>query len=156
MRLPNYVSTRPALAVELIAALLILTFTYAALSKLMERSFFASVLSQLPVIGGGARPLSIILPASELLISSMLLFPRLRRPGLFAAFLLMLAFTLYVGGMMLFAPHLPCSCGGVLNQLSWSGHLAFNLALTALAFCGHRLEGRTTNTEDFIAINRES
>ncbi len=156
MRLPNYVSTRPALAAELIAALLILTLTYAALSKLMERSFFASVLSQLPVIGGGAKPLSIILPASELLISSMLLFSRLRRPGLFAAFLLMLGFTVYVGAMMLFAPHLPCSCGGVLNQLGWSGHLALNLALTALALYGHRLERRTTNTEDFIAINRES
>ena len=156
MRLPNYVSTRPALAAELIAALLILTFTYAALSKLMERSFFAGVLSQLPLIGSGARLLSIILPASELLISFMLLFHCLRRPGLFAAFLLMLAFTVYVGGMMLFAPHLPCSCGGVLNQLGWSGHLAFNLALTALAFYGHWLERRTTNTEDFIAINRES
>ena len=156
MRLPNHVSTRPSLAAELIAALLILTFTYTALSKLMERSFFAGVMSQLPIIGSGARPLSIILPVSELLISFMLLFPRLRRKGLLAAFLLMLAFTAYVGGMMLFAPHLPCSCGGVLNQLSWGGHLALNLALTTLAFYGHRLEKRTTNTQDFIAINRES
>lgn len=156
MSLPNHASTRPALAVELIAALLILTFTYAALSKLMERSFFASILSQLPVIGNGARLLSIILPASELLISFMLLFPRVRKSGLFAAFLLMLAFTVYVGGMLLFAPHLPCSCGGVLNQLGWGGHLVLNLALTTLAFYGHRLERRSTNTEDFIAINRES
>lgn len=156
MRLPNYVSTRPELAAELIAALLILTLSYAALSKLIELSFFASALSQLPVIGSGARLLSIILPASELLISFMLLVPRLRRAGLLAAFLLMLAFTVYVGGMMLFMPHLPCSCGGVLNQLGWGGHLVLNLALTALAFCGHWLEKRTTNTQDFIAINRES
>lgn len=156
MSFPNHVSTRPALAAELIAALLILTLTYAAFSKLMERNFFASALSQLPVIGSGARLLSIILPASELLISFMLFFPRLRKPGLFAAFLLMLVFTVYVGGMMLFVPYLPCSCGGVLNQLGWGGHLALNLALTALAFYGYRLEKRTTNTEDFIAINRES
>lgn len=144
------------LTVELIAALLILTLTYAALSKLAERNFFAGVLSQLPVLGRSAGLLSIILPASELLVSFLLLFPRLRKAGLCASFLMMLAFAVYVGGMMLFTPHLPCSCGGVLNRLGWGGHLALNLSLTALAFYAYRLEKTVTNTKDVIAINRGS
>jgi hypothetical protein len=45
----------------------------------------------------------------------------------------MCIFTVYIGCMLLFAPDLPCSCGGIIRQLSWKQHLLLNLFLLVLA-----------------------
>jgi hypothetical protein len=55
--------------------------------------------------------------------------------------------------MLLFTPKLPCSCGGVLKNLSWKEHLMFNFCFTAIAFIGWRFSKKN---KDFIAINRLS
>jgi hypothetical protein len=54
----------------------------------------------------------------------------------------MFLFTIYVGLMISFAPHLPCSCGGVIKQMSWKQHLTFNTFFTALALFGIWLSRR--------------
>lgn len=55
--------------------------------------------------------------------------------------------------MLLFVSELPCSCGGIIQRLSWKGHLAFNTLFTILAYSGFIVSKQSKN---FIAINRES
>jgi len=35
--------------------------------------------------------------------------------------------------MITYTPNLPCSCGGVLQQMTWNQHLIFNVVFTLLA-----------------------
>ncbi len=139
--------------VEIVAALLILLFTYTAISKLWEFSHFRLVLSASPLIGEGAKPLSIALPVLELFISLLLFLPYTRLAGLYASVGLLALFTVYLGYMILFTPDLPCSCGGVLKQMSWRQHIICNLVFMVLAMLAIILR---TRYYPFIAINRHS
>jgi len=38
--------------------------------------------------------------------------------------------------MLAFAPKLPCSCGGVIQKMTWGQHVIFNLFFTLLALVG--------------------
>lgn len=126
----------------LLASFFIFLFVYAALSKVTTLDSFEAVLATSPLIGKAAAVVAILLPASELGIASLLFIPKCRRLGFFAAFILMGAFSGYILYMLLFVPHLPCSCGGLLQLLSWKQHLVFNLMFTGLAFLGGLLETR--------------
>src|SRR5262249_37411380 len=83
-----------------------------------------------------------LLPATEIAITLLIFLPQTRKKGLYAATTLMVFFTLYIIYMMLFYPHLPCSCGGFLTQLSWPGHLVFNSAFIVLGILGIRMHNQ--------------
>ncbi len=126
-------------ATILISMLLILLFVYTAISKYSDMSGFQASLEESPLIGQYSVPVSYLLPLLELIIAVLLLIPKTRLPGLFASFWLMLAFTLYIGYMLVFTPDLPCSCGGIISEMTWPQHLIFNIFFTLLAFAGYRL-----------------
>ena len=44
----------------------------------------------------------------------------------------MTIFTLYIGYMVAFVPKLPCSCGGIIQKMSWNQHLIFNVGFILL------------------------
>jgi uncharacterized membrane protein YphA (DoxX/SURF4 family) len=138
---------------EIISSLFILLFVYTGLSKLNEHDSFRAVLSQSPLIESKADFISWALPIIELCAALLLLFPFTRKYGILVSFILMIIFTGYVGYMILSRRHLPCSCGGVLKQMTWIQHLEFNVLFTALAFIGMLL---FPNKKLFIAINRSS
>jgi hypothetical protein len=121
------------LVIETISGLLVLLFVYTALNKLLNTAQFAYTISRVPLIEPFAGFLSFAAPVTELLISAALIFPPTRLAGLYAAFLLMAAFTVYVTAMVFFLKDLPCSCGGVLKDLTWKQHIAFNLFFTAIS-----------------------
>jgi hypothetical protein len=85
-------------------------------------------------------PVVWIIPATEVFISVMLAVTYTRKAGLYASFILLLIFSLYIAGMLLSGINLPCSCGGIIQQLSWKQHLVFNLFFIVLAFTGIVLE----------------
>ena len=118
---------------DIICGLLIFLFTYAAVSKLTDRPHFQAVLEQMLLIKYVAGFISFALPVTELAVCALLFMPDTRLLGLYASFGLMLVFTLYIGFMILYAPHLPCSCGGFLQKLNWSQHLVFNLVFITLS-----------------------
>lgn len=122
--------------IEIIAALLILLFTYTALSKFLEFDSFKSVLKRSPLIGDKAGPVALGLPVIELLVSVLLLIPRVRLSGFFASAILMTVFTLYLSYMIIFRSDLPCSCGGVLKQLNWNQHLLLNVFFMLISLVG--------------------
>lgn len=142
--------------VEIISGLLIFLFVYTAISKLSNLSLFQSSLHQSPLIGDKAGVLSFTLPITELAISLLLFIPRTRLSGLYASAALMIIFTIYIAYMIVYAPFLPCSCGGVLQQMSWHQHLVFNAGFTLLSLAGcwlgrKKSSKNTTNTRFTVA-----
>ena len=133
--------------------LLIFLFTYAGISKLIDHdNFYTSILLS-PVIRNQALIIVWFVPMAELLIVVLLLSNKYRQTGLFFSLLLMMIFTVYIVYMILFIRDLPCSCGGILKELSWSNHILFNsffiliITISLLFNSQHKL---------FIAINRTS
>jgi hypothetical protein len=132
-----------SLLIELIVASLILLFVYTATSKFLEFSSFRHVLSRSPLTGNHAGVVAWALPAVEYGVALLLFFHPTRKVGLWASFTLMLFFTGYITYMLAFVSHLPCSCGGVLKQMSWKQHLVFNITYTLLALAGILLHRKT-------------
>lgn len=126
--------------VEFISLLFIILFTYAAVSKIHAFEIFRIQLGQSPFIGTYANILVWGVPAIELIISLMLFFPRLKLAGLWISFILMVVFTTYIISVLNFSDSIPCSCGGIINSLSWTEHLIFNIGFTALAAIGVSLD----------------
>ena len=119
--------------VDGVAALFIFLFVYTAVSKLFDFEKFEAVLSASPLLGSWSVYLAWTIPFAEFIIATLLFFPPLRKKGLIFSFALMILFTIYIAYMILFTPHLPCSCGGVIQQLSWRQHFILNVGLTTAA-----------------------
>jgi hypothetical protein len=118
---------------QLICSLFIFLFVYTALSKFYAFDRFVNFLGKSPLIGSSKYVAAWSIPSAELTVSLLLLLPSTRRIGVYCAFVLMSLFTAYVGYMILFVPHLPCSCGGIIQKLTWQQHLVLNLVLTGIA-----------------------
>lgn len=115
-----------------IRCLLILLFTYTAVSKWLSYDALLYQLQQSPFIPGGYRFLSFSLPGIELIISVGLAIPFTARYALSACVVLLSVFTIYILCMLLFAAEVPCSCGGFISLLSWPQHIGFNIIATFL------------------------
>lgn len=130
------IKIKSSLVVEVISGLFILLFVYTAISKLFTHEQFTLVLKKSPLLEYFAPYISVGLPILELILAAALFVPRYRQAGLIASTILMTIFTTYLIYMIYFTPHLPCSCGGVLAQLTWRQHLVFNSAFIALGIIG--------------------
>lgn len=122
--------------IEVISFLFILLFVYAALMKLMDVEKFQVQLGQSPLLMAFAKPVSYVVPITELVIAGMLIFSRTRLVGFYAAFTMMVMFTVYIVIILNFASHVPCSCGGILEDMNWTEHLIFNIGFVLLAVIG--------------------
>lgn len=131
--------------IEIISSLLIILFIYTSLSKLSEYNTFTVQLSKSPFITSYARSIAWSLPAVEILISLLLVSKKTRLPGLYASFFMMSLFTAYLIIMLKFSYHIPCSCGGVLQNLSWNAHIVFNAFFIIIAGAGALLKANETN-----------
>lgn len=121
-------------------ALLILLFLYTALSKLLDFQAFHGQLLLQPFPRWSVVFLQWGLPAIELLACWLLLRRRTRLSGLYLSAALMAVFTGYIALVLSGAfGSIPCSCGGVLEQLSWEAHLLFNCFFVAIAIIAIRL-----------------
>lgn len=128
-----------SLITEIICLFFILLFVYAAVSKILDFENFQLQLGQSPLLSAFAWWISWLVPIIEILISILLSSPKFRKFGLFAALSLMTMFTVYIFIILHFSSFVPCSCGGILEKMSWNIHLIFNIfcilcALTALVF----------------------
>lgn len=128
--------------VEGICLLYLLLFVYAAVSKLLDYHDFSIKLGQSPLLSAFAGYVAVGVPLLELIISLLLCFARWRFIGLFASFCLMVAFTTYIVIILNFSSYVPCSCGGILQDLGWTDHLIFNVVFVLLAVIGLLLSER--------------
>lgn len=127
-------------ATEILSSLLILLFTYAALSKLINHEIFQVQLREFPVLNIFPTVFSWLIPISEIFAILLLFIPKLRLYGLYAALLLLTGFTIFLILMTGFDKNLPCSCGGVISTLSWKQHILFNLFFIVLSVIGIKLQ----------------
>jgi uncharacterized membrane protein YphA (DoxX/SURF4 family) len=118
--------------VDVICALVISLFVYAAVTKLLDYQKFRVQIGQSPLLTAFAGWVAWIVPAVELIISALLVTIRYRLIALYAAFGLMVMFTAYIIAITQFSDYIPCSCGGVLEKLNWTEHLVFNLVFVVL------------------------
>ena len=126
-------ATTKKYCIDLIGYLFIILFTYAAFSKLSDYESFTIQLGQSPLLSAFAGWVSWFIPAIEILIAILLMFNRTRFSALVASFGLMLMFSAYIYIILHYSEFVPCSCGGILEKMTWNQHLIFNLVFCFLA-----------------------
>ena len=136
------------LSLEIISFLFIFLFAYAAVNKLLDYPKFELQLEQSPILTSIAGAVAIGIPVAELAIVLMLMFRRLRLVGLYFSFSLMIAFTTYIILILNFSFYVPCSCGGILENMGWVEHVFFNILFSILGIVGIALE---TSERTYIA-----
>lgn len=121
--------------IEIISSLLVLLFLYASLSKFFDFKHFIGEMNNQPFPNWMTPYLVWSIPLLEIIITLALVFERTRTKGLYASLILMTAFTIYTIAILfrLFG-RIPCSCGGVIEKLTWQQHLLFNLFFVAISF----------------------
>jgi uncharacterized membrane protein YphA (DoxX/SURF4 family) len=134
--------------VEIIALLFVILFLYTGISKLLDFMLFQEQLSESPILEPIVPLVAWGLPITEFIVSLLLFLPRYRLVGLYVTFILMILFTVYVGALLAFSTELPCSCGGILEALSWPAHLALNIGLIGLALTGIILAKKIKKNEE--------
>jgi hypothetical protein len=118
--------------IEIITVLNIILFLYTGIAKIMDYSVFKEQLADSPILGFAAKPVAILLPIVEFIVVTLLVIPRWRLKGLYSSLFLMIAFTAYIIAMFIVSPEMPCSCGGIVELLSWQQHIVFNSAFILL------------------------
>ncbi|WP_026704728.1 MauE/DoxX family redox-associated membrane protein [Flavobacterium soli] len=114
--------------IDVVVLLYVLLFTYAATSKLIDHENFRVQLGQSPLLSAFAAELALGVPLLELLLAGILLSTRWRFAALLGSLTLMAMFSAYIHIILHHSPFVPCSCGGVLEKMTWHQHLTFNLA----------------------------
>jgi len=122
--------------ITMLSCFFVLLFIYASVSKLLEFEKFQVQLAQSPILSAYAGFVSYAVIIIEWLICIVLSFPIGRRFGLYASLLLMSAFTAYIFIILHYSDFVPCSCGGILEQLGWTEHLIFNGICVLFAVIG--------------------
>jgi len=136
---------------DIISVLLVLLFLYAAFSKLLDYEKFKVQLGQSPLLTAFAGWVAWAIPSLEIAISVMLVIPKLRLVALYASFGLMVAFTAYIIAITRFSDYIPCSCGGVLQHMSWNIHLLFNIIFVLMALAGILLSRKSSQITNMTA-----
>src|SRR5690606_34587446 len=129
------------ITVEIISILYVVVFAFTGLTKLMEGDRFFNNLNNSPILPDLvwlSYIISWVVPTLEIVIALLIAIPRTRLKGLYSALGLMIAFTIYVVGIVFISPYAPCSCGGIITLLSWPQHLIFNVGLIILALVAIR------------------
>lgn len=129
----NLIFRNRSLIIQTITCLYILLFVYTAFSKLLDFENFRVQLAQSPLLSAYAGFLAPFVILGEIVISGLLCYKPYRLFGLYAAFEFMVAFSVYIYLLLNFSDFIPCSCGGVIENLDWTEHLVFNLVFSAIA-----------------------
>lgn len=114
--------------------LFVVLFVYAATGKLLDYQQFQVQLGRYPILNTYGDTVAWMVPVFELVAAFLLLFDKYRLSALYISLGLMTVFTTYILLILNFSDDIPCSCGGVLEDLGWTEHVVFNLAFMALAF----------------------
>ncbi|KPH14757.1 MauE/DoxX family redox-associated membrane protein [Chryseobacterium sp. ERMR1:04] len=120
----------------------ILLFCYAAISKIMDFENFQVQIAQSPLLSTYAGLISYSTIIIELIIVIALSFSRTRLLGLYASLFLMAAFTIYIYLILNYSDFIPCSCGGILQNMNWTQHLTFNIICTIVLIVAITLSER--------------
>ncbi|SDH77835.1 Methylamine utilisation protein MauE [Chryseobacterium taeanense] len=111
----------------------VILFCYAAISKILDFENFQVQISASPLLNAFSQFLPYTIIIVEVIIAGLLCYPKTRTIGLIGSFILMLIFTGYIALLLRTSKNLPCSCGGILEKMSWNQHLYFNIGCVILS-----------------------
>lgn len=149
--------SRRQVFIECIAALLIMLFLYASVSKFLDFRRFIGDVNNQPFPNSWTPFLIWFIPFTEIAIALALMTERARLIGFYAALILMILFTLYTIFILFhFFSYVPCSCGGVIRNLTWGQHLVFNCCFVILSVFGITLQRRKYFKSIIITKNKNS
>lgn len=111
----------------------ILLFVYASISKILDFENFQVQIAQSPLLSAYAGVVSYGVLLIEFSVAGLLLPHKYRLIGLYASYMLMIFFTVYIFLILNYSEFIPCSCGGILEKLGWREHLIFNAGCIGLA-----------------------
>ncbi|MBZ4033822.1 hypothetical protein K6T82_03530 [Flavobacterium sp. 17A] len=146
----NSQRSRKNLVIQLVSYLFVLLFVYAAISKLLDFQNFHVQLSQSPLLSVFSSWIAVLVPIAELFTAILLIVPSFRLWGFYFSLILMGMFTVYIYIILHFSSFIPCSCGGVLEKMSWNVHLLFNLIFIVLAIWAILLCSKGNESNNFI------
>jgi len=144
----------PQVIVDVVSASFIFLFIYAAASKLKDFEKFQVQLSKSPIVNPFVELIARGIPALEIIIALLLIFKVSRYYAIQAAFTMMVIFTVYIIAILKFSSYVPCSCGGILQNMSWADHLYFNIAFVVLGATAILIY--PNQNKDLIGHKRES
>jgi len=144
---------RKAIIVEVISALFILLFVYAALSKFRDFQKFHVELGKSPILNAFSSYTAVFVPSVELLIAVLLISKRFQYLALYASFSLMVMFSAYIVMILKFSSYIPCSCGGILENMTWMEHLIFNIGFVILGVIAILIYPRDTKNLSAVRGN---
>jgi uncharacterized membrane protein YphA (DoxX/SURF4 family) len=149
---------KKATLTEMVVALYIILFLYTGISKLLDFSIFKEQIATSPLLAPISKGIALSVPWIEFLAVILLIVPKWRLKGLYTSLLLMILFTMYIIGILIFNKELPCNCGGVISELSWTQHICFNSAFIAMGVIGILFERqlRKSNKNALSLINDTS
>ena len=131
------------LFLEIAVGLIILLFVYASTSKLIAFQKFVGEINNQPLPNSWTPFLSYSIPTAEIVIVILLISTRTRRVGFILSLALMSIFTIYAAIILLHGfSYVPCSCGGVIEHLTWMQHLLLNIFFVLLSSAGLILQRR--------------
>jgi hypothetical protein len=131
---------RKTLVANIISHIYMILFVYAGLSKMIDYHSFKDQLSHVPVLGYFKEVSAVLFPIVEVALGCLIYFEKYRLTGLCLAIAMMGVFTAYVLYLILFEKNAPCSCGGLLAELSWKQHFFFNVTIIVLGAIAIRIE----------------
>jgi hypothetical protein len=122
-------TSKRLIIVETLYFAFILLFAYGAFAKLTDLQLFRSQIGKSPIISplNLTMSISIGLPLAELIVCFLLMFDRFRMIGLYLFLCFMVIFSCYIIAILKYADFIPCSCGGILENMSWVEHLWFKI-----------------------------
>ena len=116
-----------------VSCFFVLLFCYAGISKIHDFKNFQDQISASPLLNGFSQFLPYTIIIIEFLIAGLLCYRKTRTTGLIGSLVLMLIFTGYIALLLITSDNLPCSCGGILEKMSWHQHLYFNMGCVILS-----------------------
>ena len=131
---------KKTIIIEAIALLFFILFLYTAVSKIIDyhRFVFQMRLAPLPILKVIAPTIGWLVPVVELFISIILITRKYRQLAFYFSVALLSVFELYILFMLIFNTELPCTCGGIISQMSWKAHVVFNAIFITLGVIGLR------------------
>lgn len=141
--------------IKIVAITLACLFAYAALSKLAEYEISHSEMRNQVFPNWIASILTWLIPSVELILAIMLVMQITRKTAVWASLFILSLFTVYIAVVMtgVFG-RVPCSCGGILKNMSYGTHLIFNLFFVLLASLGLAIDNGWTGYKRLLNLKK--
>ena len=114
---------------NLTAALLVVTFSTAVVSKMFGFTAFRYNLGETSGLKDWAELLSYFLLSLYLSAIILLCVNRLRMTGFYLSFTLLLIYSVYIGILFSTNQAMPCTCIGILDKFTWKQNLIFSVVM---------------------------